>query len=119
MVTRLATAVTNLWDRLVSAGGRTIVYSRGATSLTLTAIKGSVLLHLSDGMGGTRILRTQDDYIVRAGDLAGLDPPEPALADCIQDQAELRNYAPLPPGPGEAHWRYTDSTRVLMRIHTR
>lgn len=117
MADRMRDAVLSLWADQVAAGGRDITISRGATSVSLTAVKGSVLLKLSDPVAGTRMLRTQDDYLVLASDLGELGEPEEG--DLIQDAQEGKAYSVLPPGKGEAAWRYTDGTHVLARLHTK
>jgi hypothetical protein len=114
---RQTQAVLALWARQVAAGGRDVV---GATSVgPIKAVKGGVLLKLSDPQGGVRMLRTQDDYLLLASDLAELGEPEEA--DRVQDLKEGRDYEVRPPDDPaqEAAWRYTDSTHALIRLHTR
>lgn len=117
MADRQTEAVTYLWERLAEYAGRPVVYSRGATSLEITALKGSVLLQLSDPMGGARMLRTKDDYAVLSSSLGELGEPEEG--DRVQDTGEGKAYEVLPPGSGEAAWKYTDGTHVIAWLHTK
>lgn len=117
MADRAREAVLYLWERLTAASGREVVYSRGATSITMTALKGSVLLKLSDPAGGARTLRTQDDYVILASALGELGEPEEQ--DRVQDAGEGKDYLCLPPGGEEAAWKYTDATHALIRLHTK
>lgn len=117
MADRLATGLAHLTRRLQERAGRQVTYRRGADSVTLTATVGSSLLRLTEPGGGSRIERTERDYLI-APDLLVLGGRvvEPRRGDRVEDAADGRVYEVLAP-EGEAPWRYADGRGTLLRVH--
>jgi hypothetical protein len=102
-----------------------VTYRRGALTCPLAATFGRSLLLVGDEHGGSRVERTEKDFVFAAADLvlAG-QPAEPARGDQI-----LEPQDPAAPGPvlvweilapaGEAPWRYHDGFRATVRVHAK
>lgn len=96
-------------------------YTRDAQSIAIQATSGAKLLQLNDGEGGVRMEWTDKDFIITAADLviAG-ERIEPRRGDVISIPSdEGRRYYEVASFGGEPPWRYCDSHRILIRIHTK
>jgi hypothetical protein len=98
-------------------------YSRGPDSVVLRAALGSSLLKLDDGEGGTRIERTDADFIVAAADLVlGGATATPERGDRIS-YADPAGGGTLQfdvlPYADEPVWRYSDPGRTIVRVHAK
>lgn len=111
-----------LRDKLQANASREVVYSRGASSVTLRATPGSTLLQLDDGTGGTRIERTDRDFLIPAADLVlGGVAVHPERGDEIReaDGGVTYVFEVLPYGGTEPCWRWADHYRNVYRIHAK
>jgi hypothetical protein len=95
---------------------REVTYSRGASSVVLSATKGQTREDEFDGTGA-RASTVSVDFIVMRADLI-LDDEEvrPATGDRITDGTMLYEVMGL---GGEEHARDTDQYRHQIRIHTK
>lgn len=111
----------HLNGKLRSHASRQVVYSRPGTALTATvpATVGSTVLSLSDGMGGTRIVRTDRTYGIDAADLAAFGEPLPG--DKVAETAGGVTYTHdvLPYGGTEPCWRWADGCHLRYLIHAK
>ena len=94
---------------------RSVVYSRGANSVTILATAGKTLLRLIDPYGASRMEWTDRDYLFTVADLilAGV-PTTPARGDRIEDAGETFELMPV---PGEPSWRQADPDGQMIRLH--
>lgn len=119
---RMANAMAWLARKRQEADGVSVIYRRGAQSVTLTAVPGQSILRLSDRYGNSRVERTQTDYMVLAADLElGGSATEPQRGDTIEQTlgGVTLTLKVLPPGEGEPCWRWCDENRTAYRIHTK
>jgi len=117
----LADGLAFLSEALLANASKSVVYSRGAASVTLQAIIGSSLLRLTDGQGGSFIERTDRYYLFAPGDLVlNSVTTTPQRGDRIAETTAgaATVYEVMPPD-GEPPWRYSDPHRNLYRVHAK
>jgi hypothetical protein len=90
-----------------------IVYTRGATSLNITATLGRSEFERSES-NGFAVQDEMIDFLISVADLGELSLPE--VGDVIT--ANSRTYE-VNRIPGEGHFRYSDSYNTTFRIHTK
>ena len=96
------------------AAGVTVTYTRGGTTVTVSAMQGrTVFASIQDG--GPKIEFGDRDYLILATDLVLFG--EPAIGDRVVDTGEV--YEVLTPGTGEPAWRWSDPAHAMYRIHTK
>lgn len=109
-----------LSDQLKTQAATAITYRRGAWEVTLQATLGTQLLRVSDDFGASRVQWTDRDFIINADDLKlqGVKT-EPERGDEIlmTVDGELLTFKVAAPNL-EAVFRYSDSHRKRIRIHT-
>jgi hypothetical protein len=98
---------------------QTVVYQRGVppdNTVEVAATIGSTVFQIEDGAGA--LLRVESrDYLITAADLVFDDTPiTPRRGDRILEGGLI--YEVSAPG-GEPEWRWSDSYRQTMRIHTK
>lgn len=106
---------------LASRNAVTVTYTRGAHSVTLTGSAGSMLLRLQDEYGGSRVERTDRDFLFAAAALVlnGVRVT-PERGDVIAESAGGKDYTfTVLPYSGEPCWRWADAGRTLIRVHTK
>lgn len=107
--------------KLKQHAGETLVYSRGAHSVEITAPKGKTLLSITDGLGGTRIEWTDADFLIMASELilngAQVEPERGDRITHTVDGASTVYEVRAP--QGEPPWRWSDSFNVTMRVHAK
>lgn len=98
-----------------SAAGVSVTYTRGATSITLTAVVGRTVF-ASNAEGGPRIEFGDRDYLVA---VAALTLGTPTLGDRITETIDgaVVTFEAQTPDTGEPCWRYSDPERTTYRIH--
>jgi len=98
---------------------RTVTYARGATSFSVQATIGRTLFERSDAEGIQTTWESRD-YLISAEDIREELFASPAAGDTITeiDDAGTFTYEVMAP-PGEKVWKYSDSYRRCMRIHTK
>ena len=113
----LADGQTMLNRLLKTAGGVSIIYTRGAKSITMTAIPGRTVF-ASNMVDGARIEFGDRDYLIAVADLTF---GEPALGDRITEAVTdgTRIFEVMTPNTGEPAWRFSDQGRTLWRVHTK
>lgn len=105
---------------LKSSASLTGTYSRGALSVPLQMTLGGSLLATQDGLGNTKVERTDRDFLFTAQDLVagGISLP-PQLGDRITvtpgETTEV--YELLPYGRNEPLYRYEDPFETIVRVH--
>ena len=102
-----------------SVRGESVTYTRGAYSLTLTAVRGSTGWDRSAPYGGVRIGDRSTDWIVEAADLVDSNGDE--IKPQRQDEIAVGGvtYRVMPYGPDNQLWMYHDRDRRYIRIHTK
>ncbi len=115
----MARAAEFIAAKLGAEMSRTVTYSRGSDTIALSATVGRSSFDVDDGHG---MLRYQTrDYIVRADALilAGI-ATLPRRGDRITESTRSGEVtAEVVSISGSPEWRPCDSSRVLIRIHTK
>lgn len=94
-----------------------VTYARlNATALSaVPAVFGRTLFNLQDRTSGGKIIWGERDYIIAVSELATVGTPK--QGDRISHGGEV--FEVTSPDVNEPHWRYSDNTRTMYRIHTR
>jgi hypothetical protein len=102
-----------------SVRGESVTYTRGAYSLTLTAVRGSTGWDRSAPYGGVRIGDRSTDWIVEAADLVDSNGDE--IKPQRQDEIAVGGvtFRVMPYGPDNQLWMFHDRDRRYIRIHTK
>jgi hypothetical protein len=95
--------------------GQPVTYTRGTTSVTLTAWASPPETGAVDDGSGALEAYESWDWHIEAGDLGAMGLPQEG--DTVTDAAG-RVYEVLPP-PGRKAWRYSGSDKTLLRVHTK
>ena len=101
---------------------RTVTYQRGAVQVDVSATIGETIFQMDDG-GGALLRVESRAYLILAADLvlAG-SPVIPERSDRIRETDAVSGqtyvYEVMAPGD-EPHWRWSDSYRRTLRIHTK
>ena len=98
--------------------GESGTYSRGASSLAVTVVKGSTSWDTSSPYAGVRVGDRSVDFLIPANQLvlSGVQW-EPERNDEI-DVAGV-TYRVCPNGDSQQMWTYHDRDRTIYRIHTK
>ena len=97
--------------------GSSIVYRRGSSSITLTAMKGQSEGVAEDSNGVVRMEYSDADFILAASELIlGGSVVEPQRGDRIKHAADTFEVFPL---AKEKCFRYSDPGKTVLRIHTK
>lgn len=108
----LAEAMTWFAAHKFTADGATITYTRGATALSITAIRGRTSYETT-ASDGTYIRNETPDYLVKAADIATFT--EPTDGDKITDGTSVYEVMSL---SGENPWQWADwPNKTVFRIH--
>jgi len=102
-----------------SVRGESVTFSRGAYSLTLTAVRGSTGWDRSAPYGGIRIGDRSTDWILEAADLVDSNGDE--IKPQRQDEIAVGGvtFRVMPYGPDNQLWMFHDRDRKYIRIHTK
>ena len=102
-----------------SVRGESVTYTRGAYSLTLTAVRGSTGWDRSAPYGGVRIGDRSTDWIIEAADL--VDSSGDEIKPQRQDEIAVGGvtFRVMPYGPDNQLWMFHDRDRRYIRIHTK
>ena len=102
-----------------SVRGESVTFSRGAYSLTMTAVRGSTGWDRSAPYGGVRIGDRSTDWIVEAADLVDSNGDE--IKPQRQDEIAVGGvtFRVMPYGPDNQLWMFHDRDRKYIRIHTK
>ena len=113
MTDLLQSGVTWLDSQRKAHMASAITYTRGGTTLSITATIAKTEYESGDEQG-VRVAAEMQDWIVTALDLAGLGVP--VAGDLIVSGA--RTFEVMNLG-SENCWRWTDGFSVAVRIHTK
>ncbi|MFO0806038.1 MAG: hypothetical protein U0791_23275 [Gemmataceae bacterium] len=108
---------------LGAAAGVTITYTRGATTIPITAASGDATVgreqSTSEREGGPRKEWFDRDYLIRVSALSALG--EPQEGDLITETINgvERSYKIMRPSNGERAWRFSDTEDHCYRVHTK
>ncbi|MCA9179682.1 MAG: hypothetical protein KDB14_34740 [Planctomycetales bacterium] len=109
-----------LADQMKTHASIDVTYERGAEQVPIKATVGKTEFELDDGSGV--VVRIQSrDYLIHAADLVlGGVETLPVAGDLIREAQgpTIFVYEVMAPG-NEPHYRYSDSFRKLLRIHTK
>ena len=99
------------------AGGVSIRYTRGAKSITLTAILGNTGFAVNMD-NGPRLIWGDRDYLIAVADLTF---GEPALGDRITETVNgtAKVYEVMTPLSGDPAWRHSDHGQTMWRLHVK
>jgi len=102
-----------------SVRGESVTFSRGAYSLTMTAVRGSTGWDRSAPYGGVRIGDRSTDWIIEAADLVDSNGDE--IKPQRQDEIAVGGvtFRVMPYGPDNQLWMFHDRDRKYIRIHTK
>jgi hypothetical protein len=102
-----------------SVRGESVTFTRGAYSLTLTAVRGSTGWDRSAPYGGIRIGDRSTDWILKAADLVDSNGDE--IKPQRQDEIAVGGvtFRVMPYGPDNQLWMFHDRDRKYIRIHTK
>lgn len=109
-----------LEEKRTAHASRVVAYARGEQSAELPATIGKTTFELDDGYG-VLVRHESRDFLVLAADLVLGDAPTlPQRGDRIKETqgATVFVYEVTAPGK-EPCWRYSDSFRKTLRIHTK
>jgi hypothetical protein len=105
-------------------GSVDVIFVKGANAIPMKATLGYQILKTTDGLGQTKIERTDRDFIILASyfELDG-EPFRPVSDNTIllptswpgYENGKYRVSAPK----GEAVWRFSDPFENMIRIHTK
>lgn len=117
-----ASAITNALATIRAAAGVTVTYSRGADTVSLTAVPGRTRYESNVPSGVVTEFQTRD-YIIKAADLilAG-SVTLPQDGDQITDVDAAGDdvvYEAMSPGGDAPSWTFSDTARTHLRIHTK
>lgn len=115
MSTRLELGVARALARLISSRGKTVTYTRSATSVSVSAVEGSQLFRLTGVEDVASVSRSDADMIFKVPDLTGggISMP-PARGDTVTIGS--RSYFARTP-TGEECYRYCDPGQTMVRVH--
>jgi hypothetical protein len=119
MVSPIAAASAAARAASQSVRGESVTYTRGAYSLTLTAVRGSTAWDRSAPFNGVRVGDRSTDWILEAADLVDSngDQIKPARQDEIT--VDGVTFRVMPYGPDNQLWMYHDRDRTYIRVHTK
>lgn len=103
-----------------SLAGRTIIYTRGSASVTLTAVPTRTTREVDIGDGILGYIEFHD-YLIEAADLVlnsstVLPQPGDQVTDTINGTTQTLEAMPI---GDEPCYRFSDCDRTLLRVHTK
>jgi hypothetical protein len=116
----LQTGLSWLSDRLRASASQEVVYRRGTREVTLDATFAQTAFRFGDAVGGSRVERTDRDFIVAAEDLVlGGATVLPQRGDEVRHTVgdEVFVYEVLAPN-NEQPYR-ADPHGIKLRVHTK
>lgn len=110
-----ATAITTGLQAAAGFAGTSFVYTRGGTTLTVTAVLGRSVVEEINPNGLGVVTQVQDAILADYGAFRStFSDPQPG--DTLT-AADGRVYRVLPAGPDDACWRWLGTDRNGLRIH--
>lgn len=111
-----ADAITASMTTVNAAAGETITYTRGLSSVEVTATRGQRQLALVDEAGAETVFHATDFLCLASAIDFGAGQVEPAPGDSIEADGITYQVADE---AGAKHFDYRDAARTLLRIHTK
>jgi hypothetical protein len=99
-----------------AAAGESITYTRGATSLTLTAVLGRTVFAVNTE-DAAKIQFGDGDFLILVEDLAALGPPRVGDRIELTLSGETAKFEVQDPSSGEHCWRFSDPQQQQYRVH--
>lgn len=109
-----------LADRLASAAGVSVTYTRGASSQSATGWVGRTIFSQTPlNGGGVGVVYGDRDYLIPVSSLTLVSPATPKEGDRITEivGGSTLTFEVKPPNAAEPAWRYSDPGRTVYRIH--
>ena len=108
-----------LEDQRTRHAASTVQYAHGSQSVGVSATVGKTTFEVDDGYG-VLVRHESRDFLVLAADLKSGDVPlVPNRGDRIRETQGQKVFVYEVTAPGkEPCWRYSDSYRNTLRIHT-
>lgn len=99
--------------------GESVTYTRGATTATVTATRGSSRWASEPVEGSVNVEERSEDWLIVATDLteAGITGG-PTRGDTITDENGTV-FRAMPPGDTEQVWRWHDRGRTVYRVFSK
>ena len=98
--------------------GETVVYTRGAVSLVVTAVRGETQWETSDAYDGIQVGDRSTDWIIEVSALVSSGTQwTPTRGDEIT--VDGITFRPMPFGADKQVWQYHDRQRMAFRVHTK
>lgn len=96
----------------------TVTFARGASSVTVQAVRGQRSWERSQPSGGVSIGDRSEDWIILAADLViSAAVVTPQRGDTITAGSTV--FRVMPFGTNDQLWQYHDRDRLYLRIHTK
>lgn len=107
--------------RMKASRGRSLTYSRGVTSATVTGWVGNTAAPAVLGEHGARQEWGDRDYFFAVADLSAFGEPQEGdrVTESIGGADVVFEVLPPAGGGGEKAWRYSDQGRTVYRLHTK
>jgi len=119
-VNMLEAGISWLGSKLHAHASRLVSYTRGAGSVSVTAVQGKTEMNADDGNGPLILETTHRDFLIKAADLVIASVAiEPARGDKIRESVGAKVYVyEVRPLAGDQPWRWSDGFYGMYRIHT-
>lgn len=117
-MTSFSTAIEGAYKAARAASGLSITYARPSTgnSVSITAVPGASVHSMAKEGEVMEVVHSRD-YLILASDLVlGGSTTEPTRHDTITEGGVTYKVLDL---DGQPQWRYTDHTKVVLRVHTK
>lgn len=108
--------------RMKAAAGRTVTYTRGVSSASVTAWVGRTDQPAAQDQYGARQEWADRDYLLAVADLTAAGFGSPQAGDRITETiagTAVTFELVVPAGANDQAWRYSDQTRTVYRLHTK
>lgn len=117
----IAGAAEALAASLQSADGRQVRYLRGSEGVLVTAVPGQTTFETANNIQIIEQIQTRDFLIVAASIVLSGAVTLPASGDVIEEIAPdvTYRYEVRPPAEGIKPYRFCDTARTLLRVHTK
>ncbi len=96
--------------------GEAVIYTRGAVSLFVTAVRGETLWETSDAYDGIQVGDRSTDWLIEVSALVSSGTQwTPTRGDEIT--VDGITFRPMPFGQSTQVWQYHDRQRTVFRVH--
>lgn len=113
----LANLISEALETVDDVAGINVIYRRGEASMVMMATPGTTEHPINDGDIATTW--TSHDFLISTVNLfVGEEAILPDRGDVIEELSTGVKYEVLRPDGGDSYWRYSDTGRSRVRIHT-